>query len=76
MNIIRTPQSRHLIETALEMNGDENLTNASFMLTPKQVEVLRALARENRYLNSQGAVLRYILDDWMRSQLDEGVDGH
>lgn len=76
MDIIRTSQSRKLIENALLVNGDENLKNASFMLSPKQIEVLQQLARENRYLNSQGAVLRYILDDWMRSQLEEGISGH
>lgn len=76
MDIVRTSQSRKLIEDALLVNGNENLKNASFMLSPKQIEVLQQLARENRYLNSQGAVLRYILDDWMRSQLDEGISGN
>lgn len=69
MDIVRSPQSRKLIEEALEVNDEGNLVNASFMLSPKQLEVIRQLAKENRYMNSQGAVLRFIIDEWMRKQL-------
>lgn len=72
MDIIRSELSRKLIEDALTDIGESNLQNASFMLSAKQIEVIKQLARENRYLNSQGAILRYILDDWMRSQLEDG----
>lgn len=74
MDIVRSELSRKLIEDALNDVSDTNLQNASFMLSGKQIEVIRQLAKENRYLNSQGAVLRYILDDWMRSQLEDGSE--
>lgn len=72
MEIVRSELSRKLIEDALNDVSDSNLQNASFMLSGRQIEVIKQLARENRYLNSQGAVLRYILDDWMRLQLEDG----
>jgi hypothetical protein len=75
MQIVRTPQSWQLIEDALTVNEGENLVNASFMLSPKQIEMIRQLARENRYLSSQGAVLRYIIDEWMRNQLEGRESG-
>lgn len=71
MDIVRSEQSRKLIQQVLAAPGDENLQNASFMLAPKQIELIRQLARDNRYLNSQGAVLRYIIDDWARLQLKD-----
>lgn len=74
MDIVRSEQSRKLIEQVLAAPGEENLVNASFMLSPVQVEMIKQLARENRYLNSQGAVLRYIIDDWARQQL-RGCNG-
>ena len=74
MDIVRSELSRQLIEEALVDIGDANLQNASFMLSEKQIQVIKQLARENRYLNSQGAVLRYILDDWMRSQLEDSSE--
>lgn len=71
MDIVRSEQSRKLIEQVLAAPGDENLQNASFMLAPAQIELIKQLARDNRYLNSQGAVLRYIIDDWARLQLKD-----
>lgn len=69
MNIVRSEQSRKLIKEMLGAPGDENLANTSFMLSPVQIDLIRQLARDNRYLNSQGAVLRFIIDDWARMQL-------
>lgn len=74
MDIVRSEQSRKLIEQVLVAPGEENLVNASFMLSPIQLDLIKQLARESRYLNSQGAVLRYIIDDWARIQL-RGCDG-
>lgn len=71
MDIVRSEQSRKLLEQLLGSPGDENLINASFMLSPIQVELIRQLSKDNRYLNSQGAVLRYIIDDWARQQLED-----
>jgi hypothetical protein len=70
MDIVRSEQSRKLLGQVLQTPGDENLVNASFMLSPIQVQLIRQLASDNRYLNSQGAVLRYIIDDWARHQLE------
>ena len=71
MDIIRSEQSRKLLSELMQAPGEENLVNASFMLSPIQVDLIKQLARENRYLNSQGAVLRYIIDDWARRQLED-----
>lgn len=71
MDIIRSEQSRKLLNELMQAPGEENLVNASFMLSPIQVELIKQLARENRYLSSQGAVLRYIIDDWARRQLED-----
>lgn len=67
MNIVRSKQSRELIEEALIPNGDNNLVNASFMISPKQREVIQQLAKENRF--SQGVVVRIIIDEWMTNQV-------
>lgn len=69
MEIVRSEQSRKLIEQMLNAPGEENLVNASFMLSPIQLDLIKQLAKENRYLNSQGAVLRFIIDDWARMKL-------
>ncbi len=64
MNIIRSEQSLGLIQQALSTNGEGNLENVSFMLSPSQRNVIKQLARENRM--SQGVILRIILDEWMQ----------
>jgi hypothetical protein len=70
MNIVRSQQSRGLMQEALISNGDgaNNLENVSFMLAPSQREVIKQLARENRF--SQGVVLRIIVDEWMQNKLE------
>lgn len=66
MNLVRTAETRKLIEEAVEGGVDENLINVSFMVSPKQKAVIERLARENRF--SQGVVVRIILDEWMQSK--------
>ena len=66
MNLVRTAETRKLIEEAVEGGVDENLINVSFMVSPKQKAVIERLAKENRF--SQGVVVRIILDEWMQSK--------
>ncbi len=68
MNIIRSQQTLGLIQQSLKSNGDGNLQNVSFMLSPSQRGVIKQLARENRM--SQGVILRIIVDEWMQSKLN------
>ena len=68
MNIIRSEQSRGLMQEAL-VGGDEgNLENVSFMLSPSQRAVIKQLSKENRL--SQGVILRIIIDEWMQLKLN------
>mgnify|MGYP001059415023 CR=1 FL=1 len=70
MEIIRSEQSRKLAERLLVSPGeDEPLQNASFMLSPAQIALIKQLAKDNRYMNSQGSILRFIIDDWTRMKL-------
>lgn len=69
MEIIRSEQSRKLAEQVLVSQGDDPLQNASFMLSKVQIELIKQLASDNRYMNSQGAILRFIIDDWVRMKL-------
>jgi hypothetical protein len=70
MQVVHSEESWELIKKALDDGESENLVNASFMLTPIQIKIIRQLAQENRYVSSQGAILRYIIDEWMRYQLE------
>lgn len=67
MNLVRTAETRKLIEEAVESGVEENLINVSFMVSPKQKAVIEKLSKENRF--SQGVVVRIILDEWMQSKV-------
>lgn len=69
MNLVRSEQLTDILKESYKAGDwDSNMVTTSMMVRPKQLEMIRALAKANRL--SQGDIIRIIIDEWTQTKLE------